>query len=247
MNTTFVIAATAILLLVLLIHLRVKKTERQTIPLKGAMARMKTGDFIAFSRRIDPTTGLKRCLPAVPSYLFRAIDGCEFSHVGVIYKDTQSKEVFLVHCAPFVREADVLVGEPVKGPQMNLLKDVVENYGGYCVWKPILNAVENGKVLEFLRKTYHLPYRWDRDAWKRLLPFKVLAQKERDGIIKMGDIKGYNCTEFVGKCYEYCGVFDRTKRPCKGMYFLSDFTVMNSHTLEGKGFGEFRELVTNGE
>lgn len=78
-----------------------RRRDYPTIPLANAIKHMKTGDLVLFSGRNigDPTDTeqmIKRVAHLSATYIYRAVDACEFGHVAVVYKDQTTNEVYLV-------------------------------------------------------------------------------------------------------------------------------------------------------
>ena len=159
------ILAALLAVFIVFIALRTRKREtRESIPLSAAMAQMKTGDLVLFSRRLHfrggPIETLARIAKCAPMYIYRAYDGCEFNHVAIIYKDPESGRLFLLHCPGSNYVPDSLSGERVAGVQLNDLKESVDHFRGYCVWRPINRPISDDVLADQLRKTYSYGFRW---------------------------------------------------------------------------------------
>jgi hypothetical protein len=121
----------------------------------------------------------------------------------------------------------VYSGEFVTGVQVSNLREKLERYNGYCVWRPINQALDENKVREFLQLTYPLGYRIPGDVWMRFLDRLIGARFRRRA---PSDVESYRssggvfCTEWVGALFEFCGVFDKARAPYKTYYLPSDFT-----------------------
>jgi hypothetical protein len=83
-----------------------RRRDYHLISLDQALAHMKTGDLILFSNRhISPgglVTTAKRVAHLAATYAYRAIDSCEWGHVGVVYAPVVSTTTagggpFLIH------------------------------------------------------------------------------------------------------------------------------------------------------
>ena len=78
-----------------------RRRDYPTIPLANAIKHMKTGDLVLFSGRnigdpADTEQMIKRVAHLSATYIYRAVDACEFGHVAVVYKDQTTNEVYLV-------------------------------------------------------------------------------------------------------------------------------------------------------
>ena len=208
-----------------------RKSDRPLISMEKAREHMKTGDLILFSGRYihadAPIRMIKRALFLSATYVYRALDACEWGHVGVVYKHPESGELYLLHCEMKGGDSDLFAGEPVQGVQVTPLEPKLQNYKGYSMWRPLNRPIDNDKVHEFLLSTYSMGYRVPSDIWIRFVDrltgaknrFNPPADKE---VSRQG---GMLCSEWVGLLLEHCGVFDSASSPYKGYYLMSDFTT----------------------
>lgn len=205
-----------------------RRRDYPLIPLAQAMAHMKTGDLVLFSGRYIPITTpdqmVSRSAFLAATYVYRALDACEWGHVAVVYREESTGELFLLH-AELDSHACVLAGSPVTGVQMTPVEEKLKSYSGYCVWRPINRAIPEVKVKEFLHLTYPMHYRIPGDVWMRFFDRILKARRARAPTEPdyYRTTEGVFCTEWVGIFFEFCGVFDKARSPYKSYYLPSDF------------------------
>jgi hypothetical protein len=208
-----------------------RRRDYTQIPLANAMKYMKTGDLLLFSGRNvnadTPQKWLRKTAFLGATYVYRAIDSCEFGHVAVVYKDNVTQNIYLIHCEMSSPERDVFAQQQVTGVQVTSLEERVRRYNGYCVWRPINVALDNGKILDFLKRTYHMAYYIPPDIVTRCLDRMTRAYRRRypfDCLEPFDKKSNSFCTEYAGALLEECEVFDKNKGPYKMYYLPSDFT-----------------------
>lgn len=209
-----------------------KRRDYPTIKLANVLEHMKTGDIVLFSgRNVNATTPqkyLKKLAFLGATYVYRAIDGCEFGHVAIVYKDSKTGKIYLIHSEMSSPENDIFTQQQVTGVQVTSFEERVKRYNGYCVWRPIDKALDNDMVLDFLKRTYHMGYFIPPEIVVRCLDRLTRAYRERHILDCVRPFeKGANsfCTEYAGALLEHCQVFDKTKGPYKTFYLPSDFTL----------------------
>lgn len=224
-----------------------RREDYRLISFDHAQRHMKTGDLILFSGRNitlgPPEHMARRVVFLVATYVYRAVDACEWGHVAMVYK--HAGELYLLHCEMQNEESDLFAGEPVTGVQVTPLKAKLDRYQGYCVWRPLNRALEHDKIYRFLEHTYHMNYSIPLDVSARLFD-RLLTSYRRRGLTdppNMYHRKGMFCTEWLGALLEFCGVFDKTQSPYRGYYLPSDFThkrctrfLKSGHNYGGEGF-----------
>ena len=107
-----------------------------------------------------------------------------------------SKIFLKVHCELSAPESDLFAGEPVTGVQVTPLIERVKRYRGYCVWRPINKPIENDKLLDFVKKTYHMGYFIPADVIVRRVDRLTRAYRRRYPL----DISG----PFANKRNSFC-------------------------------------------
>ena len=207
-----------------------RREDYRTIVFEHARRHMKTGDLILFSGRHipvgHPSNMLRRLVFLSATYVYRALDACEWGHVAMVYKHTDG-ELYLLHSEMQNDEADLCAGEPVTGVQVTPLEPKLARYRGYCVWRPINRALDHRGVFKFLRQTFHMNYSIPMDIWARLFDRLLSSHYRRRGLTDPPNVycrQGMFCTEWLGALLEHCGVFDWRESPYKGYYLPSDFT-----------------------
>lgn len=110
-----------------------RKSDYPVVGMAAALAQMKTGDLILFSKRFfrRPANYIKRAKHLSLSYVVRSLYGSEWGHVGVVFREPNGR-VLLVHCdMRNGAHADVFCGSPKDGVQAVDLESKVRNYPGY--------------------------------------------------------------------------------------------------------------------
>lgn len=220
----------AVALIYWMIYRARRRRDHPIIGLASAMEHMKTGDLMLFSGRHLNATGpaqmVRRAAFLGATYVYRAVDACEWGHVAVVYRHPETNELLLLHCEMSSADPDYFAGEPVTGVQVTSLERKVRAYRGYCMWRPLNRALPDDLVHEYLLRTYHLPYRVPGDIWMRFVDRLAGARHRLRPADDMDEQKeGMLCSEWVGALLEHCGVFDKSCSPYKGYYLLSDFTA----------------------
>jgi hypothetical protein len=233
------IAAGVILLTCWMIYRARRRRNYSTIPMETALDHMKTGDLVLFSGRGvpagPPEKMLRRIVFLTATYIYRALYASEWTHVAVVYRHPVTEKVYLIH-AELESLSCTLAEVPVSGVQVTDAVRKIQDFNGYCVWRPINQAIPGEKVLEFLRLTYAMHYRMPCDIWIRFLDRLLKARRARGptepDYYRIAD--GAFCSEWVGAFYEFCGVFDKSRSPYKNYYLPSDFNFngCNRHLSE---------------
>ncbi|GAG98180.1 unnamed protein product, partial [marine sediment metagenome] len=185
----------------------------------------------------DPFKTLIRSLIFAATYVYRAIDSCEWGHVAMVYREPSTGKLLLMHCESAGALPDHYFRAPTTGVQVVSLEDELRHFQGYCVWRPLCRAIPNALVLDYLRRTYHMGYRVPMDVGVRLvdrtLSFPTLRPEEHPIDFSQ---PGMLCTEWIGNLMQHCGVYDGRKTPHGGYWMPSDFSSEMDHHYFRRGW-----------
>jgi hypothetical protein len=211
-----------------------KKRSRPLLNIDDLRNRGKTGDLILFSHHGSYTT-----------YIEKVLEASEFSHVGILYFNSESR-------TPYVWESitsdpiydsevpDSISGKVKPGPQLRNLEEVLKVYKGYIVYCPLVPSFEETLGKEETQKRFqkviddHKEKCFD-NGYKWILflcfvySFRVNVSEETLNWArgKLSRTDTIFCNDLAVKTYEALGMWENV-RPKEYMtfYFPDPFTIM---------------------
>jgi hypothetical protein len=169
------------------------------------LSKMKTGDILLF-----------KCMCKSSSYL-KTVQGCPYSHVGIIVVRKGVPHVFESSIREFVVDADRSVC--VNGPMISQVSMRLREFYGIVCWRalevPNRKAQEIDEIMEKLVLDFSTKY-YDHHLSELFKAFKASTSKNGSDTTKLF------CSELVAECYQHLGLISLDR--ASNSYTVADFT-----------------------
>lgn len=223
------VAASLLVMVGALVVWRARRRTEAEAPLDALLPRMQTGDLLLFSNRGRErgTHPVKGTLTSAATYVWRGLEGCEFSHVAMVWRHPRTLEVFCLESYAYLGDQgvrDELTQTVHSGPQIVRLRDRLQSYEGYAAWRPLGRPLDPHDTLHLLVSAMDEDLAFRPKLLQRFADRAVGLEGDLDGVQGTHpEGAGMSCTELLGRLYTATGAIRKERVPPLHAWTPRDF------------------------